>query len=100
VLTGQTGLNWLIAFKGCKFQVLPIHPPPSRQLSKFYGEDNRTTWEHVSQYLAQLGEVGSVDALKVRLFFLSLTGTAFLGFLLCCIILLILGNNWSSSYRI
>jgi hypothetical protein len=70
VLTGQTGLNWLIAFKGCKFQVLPIHPPPpSRQLLKFYGEDNRTTWEHVSQYLAQLDEVGSVDALKVCLFF-------------------------------
>jgi hypothetical protein len=44
---------------------------------KFNGEDNRTTWEHASQYLAQLGEVGSVDALKVRLFSLSLTGTAF-----------------------
>jgi hypothetical protein len=44
---------------------------------KFNGEDNRTTWEHVSQYLAQLGEVGSVDALKVRLFYLSLAGTAF-----------------------
>jgi hypothetical protein len=44
---------------------------------KFNGEDNRTTWEHVSQYLAQLGKVGSVDALKVRLFSLSLTGTAF-----------------------
>jgi hypothetical protein len=44
---------------------------------KFNGEDNRTTWEHVSQYLAQLGEVGSIDALKVRLFSLSLTSTAF-----------------------
>ena len=44
---------------------------------KFSGEDSRTTWEHVSQYLAQLGEASSVDALKVRLFSLSLTGTAF-----------------------
>jgi hypothetical protein len=44
---------------------------------KFNGEDNRTTWEHVSQYLAQLGKVGLIDALKVRLFSLSLTGTAF-----------------------
>jgi hypothetical protein len=44
---------------------------------KFNGEDNRTTWEHVSQYLAQLGEVSSIDALKVCLFSLSLTGTAF-----------------------
>jgi hypothetical protein len=45
--------------------------------AKFNGEDNRTTWEHVSQYLAQLGEVGLVDALMVHLFFLSLTATAF-----------------------
>jgi hypothetical protein len=44
---------------------------------KFSGEDNRTTWEHVSQYLAQLGEVGLIDALKFCLFSLSLTGTAF-----------------------
>jgi hypothetical protein len=44
---------------------------------KFNGEDYRTTWEHVSQYLTQLGEVGSIDALKVHLFSLSLTGTAF-----------------------
>jgi hypothetical protein len=44
---------------------------------KFNGEDNRTTWEHVSQYLAQLGEGGSIDALKVRLFSLLLTGPAF-----------------------
>jgi hypothetical protein len=34
-------------------------------------------WEHVSQYLAQLGGVGSIDALKVHLFYLSLTGTTF-----------------------
>jgi hypothetical protein len=44
---------------------------------KFNGDDNRTTWEHVSQYLAQLGKVGLIDALKVRLFSLSLTGTTF-----------------------
>jgi hypothetical protein len=25
--TSQTGLDWLIAFKVCKFQGLPIHPP-------------------------------------------------------------------------
>jgi hypothetical protein len=46
-------------------------------LTKFDGEGSRTTWEHVSQYLAQLGEAGSVEALRVRLFSLSLTGTTF-----------------------
>ena len=34
----------------------------------------------MSQYLAQLGEAGSLNELKVRLFPLSLTGTAFLWF--------------------
>ena len=44
---------------------------------KFSGEDTRSTFEHISQYLAQLGEDGSINELKVRLFSLSLTGTAF-----------------------
>jgi hypothetical protein len=48
--------------------------------SKFDSEGSRTTWEHVSQYLAQLGEVGSIEALRVRLFSLSLTRTAFAWF--------------------
>jgi hypothetical protein len=47
---------------------------------KFSGDDNRTTWEHISQYTAQLGEVGTHNSLKVRLFSLSLTGTAFAWF--------------------
>ena len=44
---------------------------------KFSGEDDRTTCEHISQFIAQLGEASAHDALKVRLFSLSLTGTAF-----------------------
>jgi hypothetical protein len=49
-------------------------------LIKFSGDDDRTTWEHISQYTAQLGEAGVYNALKVRLFSLSLTGTAFAWF--------------------
>jgi hypothetical protein len=48
---------------------------------KFTGEDNRTIWEHVSQFLAQMGEASSADYLKVSLFRLSLCGI-FHGFLL------------------
>ena len=44
---------------------------------KFNGDDNRTTWKHISQYVAQLGEASSSKALRVCLFSLSLTGTAF-----------------------
>ena len=44
---------------------------------KFSGDDNRSTWEHISQYIAQLGEAGSSNSLRVCLFLLSLTGTTF-----------------------
>ena len=47
------------------------------EFTKFNGDNSRTTWEHVSQYVLQLGEAGFNDALRVRLFSLSLTGTAF-----------------------
>jgi hypothetical protein len=49
-------------------------------LIKFTSDDDRTTWEHISQYTAQLGEAGVYNALKVRLFSLSLTGAAFAWF--------------------
>ena len=44
---------------------------------KFSGEDSKSTFEHINQYLARLGDTGSINELKVRLFSLSLTGTAF-----------------------
>jgi hypothetical protein len=47
---------------------------------KFSGDNNSTTWEHISQYTAQLGEASTYNSLKVRLFSLSLTGTAFAWF--------------------
>jgi hypothetical protein len=46
-------------------------------LIKFSGDNDRTTWEHISQYMDQLGEAGAYNALKVGLFFVSLTGTVF-----------------------
>ena len=44
---------------------------------KFNWDDSKSTFEHVSQYLAQLGKAGSINKLKICLFSLSLTGTAF-----------------------
>ena len=44
---------------------------------KFSGEDSKSTFEHISQYLVQLGETDSVNELKARLFYLSLTETTF-----------------------
>jgi hypothetical protein len=66
---------------GPEFDRFPLprgwHMP---DLIKFSGDDDRTTWEHISQYTAQLGETGVYNALKVHLFYLSLTGTAFAWF--------------------
>jgi hypothetical protein len=59
---------------------------------KFTEEDNRTTWEHVSQFLAQIGEASWADYLKVRLFPLSLSGIIFHGFLLYHRVLFLHGN--------
>ena len=44
---------------------------------KFSGDDNQSTREHISQYIAQLGEAVSSKSLRIRMFSLSLTGTAF-----------------------
>jgi len=44
---------------------------------KFSGDDNRAPWEHIDQYILQLGKDGFHDALRIRLFSISLTRTAF-----------------------
>ena len=59
-------------------------PLPNRfkvpDFSKFLGQDGVSTYEHISRLLAQCGEASAVDALKVRLFRLSLSGSAFTWF--------------------
>jgi hypothetical protein len=47
------------------------------EFSKFFGENGRNTHEHLGQFLAHLGELADGEAFHVRLFSLSLTGTAF-----------------------
>lgn len=59
-------------------------PLPSRykvpDFSKFSGQENVSTYEHVSRFLAQCGEASATDALRVRLFPLCLSGSAFTWF--------------------
>jgi hypothetical protein len=50
------------------------------KFSKFSGEDCKTTSEHVSQFILQCGEASANDALKLRMFPLSLSDTAFTWF--------------------
>jgi hypothetical protein len=46
-------------------------------LAKFMGDDAKTTYEHVGQFLAQVNDVGITNVHKIRMFPLSLTGVAF-----------------------
>jgi hypothetical protein len=64
-----------------EFDIFPLpHGWRMPDLIKFSGDDDRTTCEHISQYTAQLGEADVYNALKVCLFSLSLTDTAFAWF--------------------
>jgi hypothetical protein len=50
------------------------------EFSKFSGDDGKTTLEHVGQFILQCGEASANDTLKLRMFSLSLSSTAFTWF--------------------
>jgi hypothetical protein len=76
------------------FDAIPYpHNFKVSEFIKFTGEDSRTTWEHVSQFNAQLGTHGSLDHLKIRMFPLSLSVTVFYGFQHYLLTLFIHGLN-------
>jgi hypothetical protein len=50
------------------------------KLSMFSGEDSKTTLENVGQFILQCGEPSANDMLKLRIFPLSLSDTAFTWF--------------------
>jgi hypothetical protein len=56
-----------------------LYPQGTRipDFSKFSGEGGKSTHEHISQFIAHLGELADGEAYRVRLFSLSLTDTAF-----------------------
>jgi hypothetical protein len=47
------------------------------EFARFIEEDSRTTYEHIGQFLMQVSDYGITDVHKIRLFPLSLSGTAF-----------------------
>jgi hypothetical protein len=50
------------------------------EFSKFSGEDGKTTLEHVGQFILQCGEASANDVLRLKLFPLLLSDTAFTWF--------------------
>jgi hypothetical protein len=77
-----------------RFDVVP-YPQGARipEFSRFSGENGRSTHEHIGQFLAHLGKLADGEALRVRLFSLSLTGTAFAWYAACLLIPLIPGMS-------
>jgi hypothetical protein len=51
------------------------------EFSKFSGEDGKSTLEHVTQFILQCGKDSANDALKLKIFPLSLSGTTFTWFI-------------------
>jgi hypothetical protein len=45
-------------------------------LAKFMGDDAKTTYEHIGQFLVHVNDMGITDVHKIRMFPLSLTGAA------------------------
>jgi hypothetical protein len=60
-------------------------PLPNRykvlDFTKFSGQDDTSTMEHVNRFIIQCGEAASRDELRVRLFSSSLSGSAFTYFI-------------------
>jgi hypothetical protein len=60
------------------FDTLPYpHGFRVPNFARFTGDDARTTYEHIGQFLAQVNDTGITGMHKIRLFPLSLSGTTF-----------------------
>jgi hypothetical protein len=59
---------------------LPHKVKPPTDFTKFSGQDDTSTVEHIARHLMQLGEASADEAFRIRYFPLSLTGPAFTWF--------------------
>jgi hypothetical protein len=78
---GFTHKGWARLYQKLHPEYFDMIPYPRSvrvpNLAKFMGDDAKITYEHIGQFLAQVNVVGITDVHKIRMFPLSLTGTAF-----------------------
>jgi hypothetical protein len=77
-----------------------IQPPRVKlptEFTKFSGQDDTSTTEHIARYLMQLGECSSEEAFRVRYFPMSLTARRSNGFHLCSLDQLAHGRSWNGN---
>jgi hypothetical protein len=59
---------------------LPHRVKAPADFTKFSGQDDTSTVEHIARYLMQLGEASTDETFRIRYFPLSLTGPSFTWF--------------------
>jgi hypothetical protein len=64
----------------CHRVALPNRVKVPSEFTKFSGQDDTSTVEHIAWYLMQLGEASADEAFRIRYFPLSLTGPVFTWF--------------------
>jgi hypothetical protein len=76
-------------------------PPRFKVLdfTKFSGQDETSTMEHITRFILQYGEAGNVDALRIRLFSSSLLGPAFSWFTLLLANSIIKWSDWEQHFH-
>jgi len=63
------------------YDLIPLpHKYKIPDFTKFSGQEDVSTVEHVNKFILQCGEAANQDPLRVRLFSLSLFGSAFAQF--------------------
>jgi hypothetical protein len=77
-----------------RFDTVP-YPQGARipEFSKFSGENGRSTYEHIGEFLVHLGELADGEAFRVRLFFYPLLVPLLHGTPSCLLIPLIPGMS-------
>jgi hypothetical protein len=79
---------------------LPNRVKVPSEFTKFSGQDDTGTMEHIARYLMQLGEASADEAFRIRYFPLSLTGQCLHGLLLYLHTQSVPGRIWSRSFML
>ena len=76
----QQNLMYRISYPDAYDQLPLPHNYKLSDFSKFSGQGEVSTVEHINRFIIQCGEAAQQDALKVYLFSMSLSGSAFTWF--------------------
>ena len=76
----QQNLMYRTPYPAAYDQLSLPHKYKLPDFTKFYGQGEVSTVEHINRFIVQCGEAAQHDTLKVRLFSMSLSGSAFTWF--------------------